>query len=89
MTVIESHCSGTPLLVANHKSMNTLAGDAGHYFRPEDPHDLARAFLELRVDENLYQKLQHHTHTLRKTFDGEQVTSMHEELYYSALGLDT
>jgi glycosyltransferase involved in cell wall biosynthesis len=43
----EAMSAGLPIACANRSAMPELLGDAGVYFDPEDPRDIARAIKEL------------------------------------------
>jgi len=45
--LVEAMASGLPIACSNRGPMPEVLGDAGVYFDPEDPHDIARA---LRTD---------------------------------------
>ena len=45
--VTEAMACGLPIACSNRAAMPELLGDAGVYFDPENPHDIACALLEL------------------------------------------
>ena len=53
----ESMSAGLPIACSNRSAMPELLGDAGLYFNPEDPNDIAHALRELINSHNLRAKL--------------------------------
>ncbi len=45
--LIEAMSAGLPIACSRQSAMTELLGEAGVYFEPEDPQDIARALLEL------------------------------------------
>lgn len=55
--LIEAMAAGLPIACSNRSAMPELLGDAGVYFDPEDPDDIARAITELLASAELRRKL--------------------------------
>jgi glycosyltransferase involved in cell wall biosynthesis len=47
---------GTPVIVSNAASMPEIVGDAGVYFNPFDPEDIAKAILLVLTEKDLQQQ---------------------------------
>ena len=67
--LLEGMASGLPIACSNSGSMPEILGNAGVYFNPEDPQDIARALKELIYSPEL------RTDKARASFEGAQVYS--------------
>ena len=58
-TLLEGMAAGLPIACSNRGPMPEMLGDAGVYFDPEKPHDIARALKELLDSPDLRSRLSH------------------------------
>jgi len=58
-TLLEGMAAGLPIACSNRGPMPEMLGDAGVYFDPEKPHDIARALKELLDSHDLRSRLAH------------------------------
>lgn len=57
LPALEALACGKPVLAADNSSLPEVVGDAGIYFDPYDPHDLAGQMVRLASDAALYDEL--------------------------------
>lgn len=81
MTVIEAISSMTPMLLAEHPSMTTLAKDLAHYFKPNDSDSLAQELTLLLQDEKLYKNYALTLKKNKKHFESEKMTEEYIKAY--------
>ncbi|MFM7857495.1 MAG: glycosyltransferase family 4 protein [Flammeovirgaceae bacterium] len=53
---LEAISSGIPVAVSNQTSLPEVCGDAGIYFEPDNPNQIAKSIEELVLNESLYQE---------------------------------
>lgn len=81
MTVTESLCCGTPVVVADDPSMTYLTETTGHYFKSKNATDMARAMIDMWEDDAIYiPRKKAATHML-KEFDGRKIAEQYINLY--------
>jgi glycosyltransferase involved in cell wall biosynthesis len=57
LPAVEAMSCGVPVLASNRSSLPEVIGDAGLFFNPEDPVDIARCILKFLSDADLQQRL--------------------------------
>ncbi len=83
MTVIESICSKTPQVLAEHSSMTTLAKDAAIYAKPGDPISLGNAMHTMLTNDTTYHACKRAITAMGISFDGTEVAKKFLMLYES------
>ncbi|MBR1937399.1 MAG: glycosyltransferase [Spirochaetales bacterium] len=86
MTIIEAICSGTPVICADVYNMTSLVGpDAGWYFQPSNPEDMASKMIEALSNEEERDRKAANALKNKELYDGKKIAKQFEALYNELL----
>jgi glycosyltransferase involved in cell wall biosynthesis len=81
---VEAMHTGLPIVCSNTTSIPEIVGDAGHYFDPEDPRDIAEKVLQVWSDDDLKRSLIERGTERAQLFTSEQAALKTVDAYTAA-----